>query len=449
MGENVFIKGTGKQKLWGWLINQLKNKGFWNNVVLENSTVTVKKPGLQRLVPKFVYEYEKYANTEIEIVKEMRKYFADFHEYYSRLNEANQNNYNLLSYHEVLDIYNILIYHYLRLLLDEGISLVIFNRPYHTSQDFTLYKLAKVLNIKTLILHQFAHQQNRFFHVFENEDFGDFNTSIKSSNKTEFFKVERKYEKEHDYMISYYEKKKSLKGKLTNSSIVQLFIDYYKGHNFFSSLYRFKLLKNYKKNLATYAVSEVNLSKNYIYFALHLQPEMTTSNWGGIFCDQVLAIEQLSEILPLGWKIYVKENPKQQNFQRSKYFFKRLNAIDNVTLVDSAFDTYSLLKNSRIAATITGTVGWEAVTGGKPVIIFGFGTWYKTIPGVHLFNKDLELEQIANTKIIHDEVEKAYNTIMEYTHQGVVYAFKRIDTPEQIKENREAVYRAFLNILNY
>ena len=51
-----------------------------------------------------------------------------------------------------------------------------------------------------------------------------------------------------------------------------------------------------------------------------MQPEMTTSAIGGEFRDQLLALEKLSNILPSGVKIYVKENPKQGSYAVDHYF---------------------------------------------------------------------------------------------------------------------------------
>ena len=125
----------------------------------------------------------------------------------------------------------------------------------------------------------------------------------------------------------------------------------------------------------------------YVYFPLHLQPELTTDPLGGFFGDQALAIEQLRTKLPSDVAIIVKENPKQSFEWRSKDFFKRIQRLNNVFFVDSNINTYSLLRHAQAVATVTGTAGWEAVIAGKPAIVFG-AAWYKKLPGVFNFNDE-------------------------------------------------------------
>ena len=67
--------------------------------------------------------------------------------------------------------------------------------------------------------------------------------------------------------------------------------------------------KKYQANVIKCSEKNIDFNCDYVYFPLHLQPEMTTDVLGGIYCDQLLAIEKLRAMLPPNWMIYVKENP--------------------------------------------------------------------------------------------------------------------------------------------
>jgi len=125
----------------------------------------------------------------------------------------------------------------------------------------------------------------------------------------------------------------------------------------------------------------------YIYFALHYQPEMNTDIQGGDYVDQVLAIEKLARSIDDDTLIYVKENPIQGGYMRDASFYTRLLAIPQVRLMPMDSSTFDLLRHARVVSTITGTVGWEAVQVGKPVICFGL-TWYRGLPGVFEWRDD-------------------------------------------------------------
>ena len=120
-----------------------------------------------------------------------------------------------------------------------------------------------------------------------------------------------------------------------------------------------------------------NYNEKYIYHALHFQPEASTSPLAGVFVNQLLIIEILSH---LGIKIYVKEHPMLSE-NRSIDYYKNLLNMRNVNLIKRGEDSHKLLDNSLAVATATGTVGWEAVLRGKPVIMFG-GNFYQYAPGV-------------------------------------------------------------------
>lgn len=142
-------------------------------------------------------------------------------------------------------------------------------------------------------------------------------------------------------------------------------------------------------------------------------------HWGGIYADQILAIERLVALIPDSWYIYVKENPKQTSFVRGPWFFERLKLIKNVRLVAPAVDTYALLQNCQFVATITGTAGWEAVSGGKNVLIFG-QAWYKKLPGVFSYSETVDVNALMQYKINHKELEQKLNVLMAKLGTGVM-----------------------------
>ena len=117
-----------------------------------------------------------------------------------------------------------------------------------------------------------------------------------------------------------------------------------------------------------------DMNAPYIYFPLHHQPEYTTNPMGGWFVHQYLAIEMLSYYLPEGAWIYVKEHPMiQQKIEHARipehyYIMKRLR---NVKLVDLSVDAMPLIENSIAVASVTGSVGYEAMYRHKPFLMFG------------------------------------------------------------------------------
>ena len=150
-----------------------------------------------------------------------------------------------------------------------------------------------------------------------------------------------------------------------------------------------------------------------------MQPEMTTSAIGGVYVDQLLAIERLSRHLPPDMKIVVKENPKQTAYQRPHSFFERLAAVPNALLVPSDCDTYRLIRDSDLVATVTGTAGWEAINLGKPTLVFG-KAWYESLPGVIKYSSALDIAGMVGFPIDKLAVEKTYRDLMGRAYPGII-----------------------------
>lgn len=421
---NLYILNTPHDSWENYLIKNYKEKGLVNHAVVQKTVTASKKKFLNLGSTGLEGNYQP---VPVDIYNRLYDHLPKFIDMYSRVNLHNSINYNEFNYHQYLDHFNLMINHYYGLFTENEIDLLIQNNSPHAGYDYIPHILAKEMGIKTLYLGQTSFP-NKFFHYWEFKDFGSFETTEKLFEPTRI-ELENKFEKDLPYMkknrrdgfkISNIKGPSSLHKELTKYiPEYQLTKDLLKSNYRRQAYYRYKLRKEYEANRKK-LTNEVNLNEPFVYFALHLQPEKTTSSYGGKYSDQALALEHLSSILPKGWKIYVKENPKQSYFMRNPEFFRRLERISNLKFISPAYNTYELIKNAKICATISGTVGWESITGGKPVLIFGWGVWYKTLPGVYSFSPDLDLEKISSEKVNFTELQEKFDELTDKLAPGVV-----------------------------
>ncbi|EGY25796.1 hypothetical protein DA2_2006 [Desulfovibrio sp. A2] len=152
-------------------------------------------------------------------------------------------------------------------------------------------------------------------------------------------------------------------------------------------IFRARGLRRHYESLA----SSPDLEAPYVYLALHSQPERSTQPEGGYFEDQFLAADILSRTLPAGWKLYVKEHPRQtqvvppdlrQTHARTAWDYDRIASLPNTVLVPQRVSGKRLIANARATATITGSAGWESLIHGKPALTFG-AAWYQGCDSCH------------------------------------------------------------------
>lgn len=157
-----------------------------------------------------------------------------------------------------------------------------------------------------------------------------------------------------------------------------------------------------KKWLRMYyeSISESNYPDDqpFIYMALQYQPEKTTAPMGGLFVDQLYLVRLLSQNLPDGWGIMVKEHPAQfvssyaryGEAERSRKFYKELKSLNNVRLISLRVKSLELIDKSIAVTSITGTNMWEGVIRGKPALAFGF-PWFQDCAGVYKIRSKVDL----------------------------------------------------------
>jgi len=182
----------------------------------------------------------------------------------------------------------------------------------------------------------------------------------------------------------------------------------------------------------------------YVYFPLHLQPELTTDPLGGDYGDQALAIERLRAWLPPDVDIVVKENPKQYHEWRDPLFYERIRTLPGVHVIDRGVNTYKLLRGSLMVATITGTAGWESLLMGRPVIVFG-AAWHAGLPGAFRFSEALDYAAVRSFQADFDALRGALDQLSTHMPPGVVDMHYLPICPDYVPETNQ---RRLLDVLN-
>ena len=215
----------------------------------------------------------------------------------------------------------------------------------------------------------------------------------------------------------------------------------------------------YDKNLQVFQ-DKVQGKDKYIFFALHFQPERSTLPDGLLFANQIIAIKMLSKNLPNNYKIYVKEHPKQMAFDlrndhyRSFDFYKKIKDIKNVRLLGSKSNYDNLIKNSFCTATITGSVTWDGLLQGKPGIIFT-NSYLAKCDSVKVVNTNKDVLKALNSfnkknqDLILDEVINFLKDYKKYFIDAVIFStHKHLISPKKYDEYIENLTSCIKERLN-
>ena len=135
----------------------------------------------------------------------------------------------------------------------------------------------------------------------------------------------------------------------------------------------------YLKNYVRKRLINADLNRNYVYIALHYQPERSTDPEADMFARQISLIRFVKSALPVGWVIYVKEHPAQfyrsMNFPeyyfRSTKFYNDIGSINDVFLVNASMNSEELVKAAKLVVSATGTAAWDALKVGVPALTLG------------------------------------------------------------------------------
>ena len=163
-----------------------------------------------------------------------------------------------------------------------------------------------------------------------------------------------------------------------------------------------------KKEINSVKITKLNTNDKFVYFGLHYEPERTTLPDGGRFHDQFLALVKLREFVPDEIKIYVKEHPSMFYKStwgyrgRSPLFYRLINNLNNVSIVDTNIKTMDLMNSSLFTSTISGTLGLESAVLGKKSLLFGEHIWYQGCPNTYNWTENLLYDEFIKKETFNE-----------------------------------------------
>ena len=143
--------------------------------------------------------------------------------------------------------------------------------------------------------------------------------------------------------------------------------------------------------------NKVSEKDEYIYFALHSEPEALFPFSAPFFTDQQWLIEQIARSLPIHYKLYVKDHPCMIGL-RPRDYYKRIKKIPNVKLIHPSTSSLDLIQKSKMVIAVTGTAAWEGVLLKKPAIVFG-DVFYKALSMVERCNSVQKLPELIEYQL--------------------------------------------------
>ncbi|MBU3540802.1 capsular biosynthesis protein [Polynucleobacter sp. UB-Tiil-W10] len=364
----------------GDLLKELKSKMPITYSISNDSNADITWDDFYSL--KFDITRPDFSEEISKIFREVKKNYCQFNDIYSR-----RFFYVTESCAEVYSVFTLYFYQCISVLKNNSVNCIIFSNVPHEGYDYIFYLIAKNMSIKTIICNQSLFP-NRFWIFSAIEDFGNFASSPKVS--------------EHwssNYVLPKPSEWVNMQGRLNDRSY--FILDFIKEilrkpHRLPLALVRLFHGFQYRINVHKAVIDPV-ANERYVYFPLHLQPELTTSALGGEFADQISAIEELSSILPNDLYLYVKENPKQNEAYRGKLFFKRLKKLKNVRYIKRTYSSSKLIQDSEFVAVINGTAGWEAIFAKKSILIFGYA-WFSSFKGVTRYAPTISVDDVLKNR---------------------------------------------------
>jgi len=390
-----------------------------------------------------------------------------------------------LSYDERKHIYLTHLRYWHHVIKTDNIKLFLTSNIPHVVYDFIIYSLCKLFKIQTILFYQFQpglsfimedwkqptpnlrERMKALLHGHRHESKFDLDIPARLQRELET-------DPETSQVIPFYMLNTAKAEKPTLSSIIQSLLakaqtklrSFRRIPNFLarSPFIIFREIRSFQERRKAWQkinilvkhyedlCVEPDLTIDYVYLPLHLQPELSTAPMAGVYVNQILIAEMLNYFLPENTLIYIKEHPNQNLEKRDLEFYPQILRCPKVRLISRNFASRRLISGAKAVATCTGTAGWEAWLSSKPVLLFGY-TFYQDAPGIFKIRMNSDCES-AITSIWSQHTPPSDEAMKAFLHLLSKHAVYADIDPEYMnsrqanwQENSSAIFTAVKRFL--
>jgi len=206
-----------------------------------------------------------------------------------------------------------------------------------------------------------------------------------------------------------------------------------------------RMLADRRRCAGLYAsFDERNRAVPYVYFPFHVQLDYALTVRSPEYLDQIGLVRYLADMLPGGFRLYVKEHPASVGGFGYRALRDLLHVHCNVRVIHPAVNSYDIIENARLVVTINSKVGAEALMLGKQVVTLG-DAFYSNSPLVRRVGRLGDIDSMIgamlgqNSSPSPEDVEQFFGQVWEASRAGELYVME----PENMRAFTDSL-RVFL-----
>ena len=175
-----------------------------------------------------------------------------------------------------------------------------------------------------------------------------------------------------------------------------------------------------RKKLAKYYSKFAGLEESYVYFPFHVQLDYSLTIRSTEYLNQLSLVEYVSQILPIGYFLYIKEHPASIGGFKYRNIKDMLRKYRNIRFIHPSENSYNIVNNADVVLTINSKVGAESMISGKEVVAFG-SSFYQHSDNIWKVNSLNQTEAILNQILKNKKRKNTHNNNIFYKVWNMSY----------------------------